>query len=300
MSFSRAGDYAVKIGTSPTVISTIRDVALNWGLNEVSLDLPGTYVKARIRLPSPVHRRLSVQLALWGPGERSAERLGAVWTADQEVSVEYFGLSLGEYVLTAYSADGKLVSQAPVRFELAPLLERTTVDIEMVPQRPRTLLVNDSRGRRVAAASVYSFGRRAAPRGPGEFDASLMPLGQKAMVTAPGLIPVCLEAGSGDSQVVVMRPKGGSAIDIRLRGGPRRPVGFLLGLPGSVCAVPLSTLDVKWQPPMTEQYITLRIEGLPTSAYEYRAQEWIPGIAVSAPGPLVEYQIPSYCRFCGG
>jgi hypothetical protein len=299
LSFRRPGDYSVWIGMSRLLPSVIQEVTLKAGKNEVNFDVPGTRVDVKMHLPRRVSAGSGIQLALSGPASLTSQNLGVISTDMQEAAAAYVGLGYGEYTLTAYSNDDKSVSRVPAHFRLGPQEATAIAELSMTT-RQLHVMVTDSDGRPVDGATVSSFGQKAPQLGPGEFDASFVPFGQMTMVKAPGLLPVCTHAADGGSQHVVLPKKSEGVAQLRLRGGPRKPVGFLVGLPGTDCAVPLALLDLKWQAPSTGTYVTVSIEGLPEGAYEYRPQEAIPGRRVAVPGPVVEYEIPAYCRFCGG
>lgn len=297
LSASNAGDYLATFGMSPALPSATRDLTFVWGQNEFNIDLLPTRVKVRVRLPTNEPQPSAVQLALWGPGDRSAQRLGGVGVSDREASAEYVGLDYGDYLLTAFSGGRELVSASPVRFTLDALHSVAEAELGLT-RRQLHLQVMDSKGHPAQAATVSSITDRARRLDSGQFDASGVPAGQLMTVTAPGFLPVCTHAANEGTQRVVLRDKSDQLANLKLK-GPSRPVGFIYGLPGSDCGVSVGLLDLKWQA-TGEESVGVRIEGLPRGSYEFRAQEWIPGVTFSVPGGVVEYLVPSYCKFCGG
>lgn len=78
--------------------------------------------------------------------------------------------------------------------------------------------------------------------------------------------------------------------------GPGRPVGALLGLPASECAVSVTKLSVEWSRTDAAR-IDMTIRDLPPGTYRYRATEQAPAEAVSAPGNVLTYLVQRLARY---
>jgi hypothetical protein len=301
------GDYLVIVSASqngaPTNLSsTGRVISVTAGNNDLVIDLPPTRVDVVIRADGLSVPDL-VQLALAGPASPNGSwRVGFATKASGFLAA-YVGIGFGDYVLTAFTASrgesDALTSREPATFSVSASHPTARVTLWLVKRKLR-VEVKDTDGHPIVSADTTTLNRSLPRSSDGSFDASGVPRGQELIIITPGRLPVCVLALASGVQSVVAPLRGKNMALVNLRDAPSRPLGDLVGLPGSQCPIPLSALSFDWSPRTERGDLKMAITGLPAGTYGYRSDEQSPLVTVEAPGKAVTYRVPAFCKVCGG
>lgn len=252
-----------------------------------------------LRKLSESPRLHSVQFAVLGPtAPTRADTVSFLQLKDAR-HARFVGVGFGDYTIAAFTtrdAEVQLTSSEPAVFTLSPNEPRASFQFDLV-HRSLVLKVVGSDGQHIDYANVSSLRQRRDRLDDGDFDLTEVPAGAPVLIDAAGWLPACVRAEVANQQVVTLYPLGSAQLRVNVLGGPGRPVGVLEGLPGSSCAVPITSLSSEVEP--GEGVDVLTVKGLPEGIYSFRADTPAPAGVVSAPGPPLDYVVPAGCKFCG-
>ena len=285
LALDRAGNYSVEVRASRRMGAEAVLARLNDGLNRFDLNLPETRLTVRLQRADgqPINEIVSVHL-----DGLSKTRSGLVLPRDGHV-LEFAGIPMGNYMVTADTNSG-LVSVQPGAASIARSTPEASVVLTLATNIGELRLLS-TEGSPIQGARVQVNSRILDEHEPGVFELKSVSPGNEVLVSAPGLIPVChlLTATDFHRSVIVMS-RGSHAVEINFTPPVRGPIGEILGLPGSTCAVPLGITSFG----ATEDAnsTTIRIVGLPEGRFWYRPTLVVPPQTMDVPGPPLKFTKP--------
>jgi len=285
LALDRAGNYSVEVRASRRLGAEAVLARLNDGVNRFDLNLPATRLTVKLQRADgqPIDEIVSVHL-----DGLSKTRSGLVLPRDGHV-LEFAGVPMGSYMVTADTNSG-LVSVQPGAASIAQSTPEATVVLTLSTNIGELRLLA-SEGGPIQGARVQVNSRILDEREPGVFELKSVSPGNEVLVSAPGLIPVChlLTAADFHRSVVVMS-RGSHAVEINFTPPVSGPIGEIIGLPGSTCAVPLGITSFG----ATEDAnsTTIRIVGMPEGRFSYRPTPVTPPQTMDVPGPPLKFTKP--------
>jgi hypothetical protein len=218
----------------------------------------------------------------------SKTRSGLVLPRDGHV-LEFDGIPAGNYSVTADTNSG-LVSVQPATAAITKSTPDASVVLTLSTNIGELRLMS-SEGGPVQGARVQVNSRILEEHEPGVFELKSVAPGNEVLVSAPGLIPVChvLTAQDFHRSVIVMS-RGSHAVEINFTPPVSGPIGEIIGLPGSTCAVPLGITSFGATEDATST--TIRIVGMPEGRFSYRPTLVTPPQTMDVPGPPLKFTKP--------
>jgi len=285
LALDRAGNYSVEVRASRRMGAEAVLARLDDGVNRFDLNLPETRLTVNLQRADgqPIDEIVAVHL-----DGLSKTRSGLVLPRDGHV-LEFAGIPMGNYLVTADTNSG-LISVQPGAASIARSTPEANVVLTLATSIGELRLLS-SEGGPVQGARVQINSRILDEHEPGVFELKSVSPGNEVLVSAPGLIPVChvLMAPDFHRSVIVMS-RGSHAVEINFTPPVSGPIGEIIGLPGSTCAVPLGiTLFSATEDANTT---TIRIVGMPEGRFSYRPTLVTPPQTMDVPGPPLKFTKP--------
>lgn len=220
------------------------------GRYRVTLGKPAWPLERRVELVEGSNRldwsfaggAIAVRLNGWDRSTRTT--ISAVGPTPQNLTLsegdkaeaQLSGLAFGTYEVRAAQRNGA-VSVQPKKVTISASSELARVELDL-RENVATLAVRDGAGLPVSTA-IVRMGTAAplASSQPGFYSLTGVPPGAMLYVTAPGLVPSCRFAAMSNIEVTLA--KGQPAV-IQFPFAVPQPAGYLVGVPGSECPVPMA------------------------------------------------------------
>lgn len=294
-SVGEPGEYFLNLRSLPYFTTAIRRAVFGKGRNQVTVTVPDTRLDLEVLRVDGKPAAEPVQLhILRDEMQVIREVYAGILLPSDGHRVSLVGLDPGRYRVTADAVSG-LVAAGTARADLR----------EGVPAAARlvmrdlagTIELRDASGRLVRGGQVLHGPTALAGTGPGVFSLHRVPVGSVLQIDAPGYLPSC-RIRTDLSDMVVTLARGASPVAIRMFGtAGSAMLGYVVGLPGSDCGVPLAALAPK--PSRQGDALVGETVALPAGRYEYRFPEGPGSQPFVVPGGRLDLTMPSLTP-CGG
>ena len=279
-----AGNYSVEVRAARRMGAEAVLARLNDGVNRFDLNLPGTRLTVTLQRADGLRIDEIVSVHLDG---LSKTRSGLVLPRDGHI-LEFAGIPMGNYLVTADTNSG-LVSVQPGAASIATNTPAASVVLTLATNIGELRLLS-SEGGPVQGARVQVNSRILDEREPGVFELKSISPGNEVLVSAPGFVPVCHVLTADFDRSVIVMSRGSQAVEINFTPPVSGPIGEIIGLPGSTCAVPLGITSFGATENGTST--TIRIVGMPEGRFWYRPTLATPAQTMEVPGPPLKFTKP--------
>jgi hypothetical protein len=293
-SLPKAGDYLVGVRAVPLLLGGARLVLLKAAESELDIPLPDTRFTVTVVDGSGRTIEEPVQIEVMKDLEYAQEIATAgVLRPRDGATLTLLGLSEGTYVVSADTVKGLCTTDVHrVRLKAG---EAAAVRL-ILEQRSRRLRVVGPTGAGLPAVTVRSRARRLDAVGVGEFGLERTPPGSMVVVERAGFVPACrmVDTARGDMVVRLEKaPEARLALDFRANSQAKK--GYLEGLPGSDCGVPISAFASASEA-VAGALTRVTLGGVPAGSFGYRADA--ARVSVRNPGPPVLIPKPDTEQEC--
>lgn len=202
----------------------------------------------------------------------------------------FIGLDYGNYRVMADTRSNLVANPKDASIRK----EKPTAEVDlMLDDQSSVLHIVDADGVPVQNAVVNAGPRlvEEEPAGSGIYSLHRTPMGTEVLIAAPGFLPACALAVTGDFTVSLLRPSA-HVTQVRLTPAPASAIGEVSGAPLSTCPVPVQMLPVSVQRDVEGEGAMMTIRGLPEGQLGYRPRPFMPFSQLAVPGPPIAITVP--------
>jgi hypothetical protein len=279
----KPGRYTARVEATKYFWSWTDEVDLREGRNRFDWRVPGATLEIGIHRDDGQPIDEPVQLECMGPAYRAA---GPITVGEAGAPVVISGVAFGEVWCSADTASGFVAERA--RAMVSDASPHAKVDLRL-RHMLGTLELRSADDRLVSGATVVAGNVTLPeqPPGSGLYTIRRSAPGEGMSIVATGHLPVCRVLSAGDFPNLRVSLTASSGLPVRFILTPHatRPPGYLHGLPGSECPVPLMALNPALR---NVGQSTILDFALPAGTYQYQPFATYPLQTFSVPGAPLE------------